>query len=594
MTHYRKLKLYPILRWVSSDFPPNPFKLPLKYPIFRCDFPCYCNYSNVQHYSSLISTMNVNFEQNEGIQGSSTSNNGDTVRRFSKTIKKEAQGALLDYLHSTRSLPFLDAEHMSKNSPQFLRKLVDNVKNEPEIGRSVARFLRYHPINEFEPFFESIGLEPSEFVPQLPRDLMFLSDEEGLFDNYFVLCEYGVNRYHIGRIYRGAREVFRYGNGVLISKLREFEELGLSKPVIAKAVVFNPCLLIDGGGKEFFKVVVKLQCLGFAYEWVEQHLLENASYNWRQVFELLHMLNDIGCENEELGNLLRQHPELLFDRSGRLTFSLIGYLLKFGCTKNDICSLFIHFPQIKVGKFLQNLGRAFELFCELEMDALNIENIIQTHVMLLGSCSVKKANSLICNLNIGKKRLCEIIIENPLVLKNWVLRAKIKRLSETRMCPRKERIKFLSSIGFTEHSNEMEKALKLFRGKGDELWERFDCLVKAGLSEGDVAQMTKAAPQILNQSKEVIETKIRYLVNDLGYPVSSLKPFPGFIAYTMERVKLRFSMYNWLVNQNAVCSTLSLSTIIGCTDSFFVKKYVNKHPRGLDVWQELKKTIYVK
>ncbi|KNA14113.1 hypothetical protein SOVF_110610 [Spinacia oleracea] len=540
--------------------------------------------------------MDVNFNQIEDIDNSSC-NNGEAMPRISRSTQKEAQGALLDYLHSTRNIPFLDAQYVSENSPCFLRKLVDNVNNEPDIRRGVARFLQFRTINEFEPFFESIGLEPCEFVPLLPGDLMFLSDEDGLLDNCHVLYDYGVSRGSIGRVYMGAREVFRYGSGVLVSKLRDFEELGLSKSVIAKAIIYHPSLLIDGVGKEFFKVVSRLQFIGCEYDWVEQHLLENASYNWIQIFELLQLLNDIGCENKELGYLLRRHPEILFNTSGRSTFSLIGFLIKFGFTKNDICWLFLHFPQVKVEKFVWNLGRAFELLFVIHMDALNVGIIIRKNFMLLGSRSVKKAKTLL-NLNIGKKRLCETLIKNPLVLKNWVLREKSEQLHVTRLTTtlhsRMGRIRFLSSIGFTEDSKEMEKALKVFRGKGEELRERFDCLVKAGLGEEDVEQMIKACPKILNQTKEVIETKIRYLVNDLGYPVSSLMSFPGYIAYTMDRVKLRCSMYKWLVNQNAVRPTLRLSTIIGCTESYFEEKYVSKHPKGLVVWQEVKKTFSVK
>jgi hypothetical protein len=41
------------------------------------------------------------------------------------------------------------------------------------IGRSIfIRLLHYHPINEFEPFFEGMGLKLSEYVPLLPRNLM--------------------------------------------------------------------------------------------------------------------------------------------------------------------------------------------------------------------------------------------------------------------------------------------------------------------------------------------------------------------------------------------------------------------------------------
>lgn len=539
---------------------------------------------NVVYYCKFYSMMALKFDVNEY-------NNGETTLRISPTTRKDAQSALLDYLHSTRSLPFVEAEHMSKNSPHFIRKLIENVNYEPDVRCSAARFLRYHPINEFEPFFESIGLDPSEFVPLLRRDLMYLSDEDGLLYNYCVLCEYGIARNNIGRIYKGAREVFQYGNGVLLSKLRDIEKVGLSKPVIANAVSFNPSLLIDGVSKEFFKLLRQLQCLGCEYDWVEQHLFENDLYNWRQMFELLHVLSDLGCNEKELGYLVRRHPELLFDRSGQSTYSLIGFLIKFGCTKNDICSMFLHLPQVKVGLFVWNLRRAFELLREIEMDATSITSIIRTHLLVLGSCSLKKANSILANLSTGKKRLCEIIIENPLALKNWVLRAKIKRLSVTReMHSRMWKTKFLSSIGFKENSKEMERALKLFRGKGDELHERFDCLVKAGLSEEDVMQMVTIAPRILNQSKEVIEAKIEYLVSDLGYPVSSLKPFPGYLAYTIERVKLRCSMYKWLVNHSAVRPGFTLSTIVGCPEPHFVKKYVDKHPGGRDVWEGLKKT----
>lgn len=56
----------------------------------------------------------------------------------------------------------------------------------------MIRFLCYYSINEFESFFESIGLKPGEFVYFFSRDLMFLSDEKGLFENYYVLCEYGI------------------------------------------------------------------------------------------------------------------------------------------------------------------------------------------------------------------------------------------------------------------------------------------------------------------------------------------------------------------------------------------------------------------
>ena len=43
--------------------------------------------------------------------------------RIVRYIQKEAQPALLEYLHSTRGLQFIDAENITKNCPHFLEKL---------------------------------------------------------------------------------------------------------------------------------------------------------------------------------------------------------------------------------------------------------------------------------------------------------------------------------------------------------------------------------------------------------------------------------------------------------------------------------------
>ncbi|KAM7272052.1 hypothetical protein ACFE04_031266 [Oxalis oulophora] len=129
-------------------------------------------------------------------------------------MRKQGEAVLLDYLHFTRNLQFLDAEHFSKNSPRFLKKLMKKVqpKSGDDIRKSLARYFRYHPINEFELFFESMGLKPIEYTPYLSHGMIFLSDDELSLENYHVLCDYGVARV-----------------------LRALEKLGFSKDVGLKA-----------------------------------------------------------------------------------------------------------------------------------------------------------------------------------------------------------------------------------------------------------------------------------------------------------------------------------------------------------------------
>jgi hypothetical protein len=586
MTHLVKLRKVAILKWVSSNILENHLGSS-KWTFWQTG--AFHMPQNPRYYRTKGTVL---AEECEILNETSSANSKNV--KFSRASRNEAQAALLDYLHSTRSIQFIDAENMSRNSPRFLEKLLKRVKNEEDIGRSIIRLLRYHPINEFEPFFESMGLKPSEYVPLLPRDLMFLSDDELLLENFHVLCNYGIARNKIGKIYKEAKEIFLYDYGVLSSKLQAYEELGLSQSTIIKFIVSSPYLLIGNVNVEFVQVLEKLKSFGMEISWIEGHLLEGITYNWRRMLGLLYLFGKMGCSEEQLARLTIKHPGILFEGSGDRTLSLIGFLLKFGYTVDQVCLLFLEFPQIQVGKFVSNLRQCFLFLNEIDMEVTEIGKIVRSHTLLLGSCNLKKTNSLLSNLNVGKKRLRRLIEENPQELKNWVLGNRVYPLPESGedLKSKMQKSKFLLGLGFVENSEKMKSAIKVFRGNGVELQERFDCIVKAGLNQKDVFEMIKVSPQILNQKKEVIQMKIDFVVNDLGYPISSLVKFPSCLSYKPQRVELRLSMYNWLKDQGAVDPKLSMSTVVACSEKIFEKDYINHHPNGPQVWQDLKKKIY--
>ncbi|ESR43081.1 hypothetical protein CICLE_v10013551mg [Citrus x clementina] len=464
-------------------------------------------------------------------------------------VRKEAQAAMLEYLHLTRNLPFMDAEHMSKNSPHFVEKLIERFENQLDVQRLIARFLRYHPINEFEPFFESLGLKPCEYSPFLPLNLMFLSDDELLLENYHVLCNYGVVRNKIGKILKEAREVFQFDVGVFQSKLHAYEMLGLSQSFISKVIVCSPYLLIGDVNTEFVEVLEILKSMEIESCWIEEHLLEQETFNWSMMLRFLRLFRNLGCSDEQLGGLIRQHPGLLFEGSGSIALTMIGLLLKFGSTRNELCSIFLQFPRIEVRKFLLNLNQCLLFLFEIKMKVDEIGKILRCHFLLVGSCTLKKTNTILAYLNVGKKRLCEYIQENPLELKKLALGSRVGRLPAEKERSQLLRTKFLLDVGYIENSNEMAKALKHFRGRGAELQERFDCLVNA---------------------------------------VS----FPSYFNYTEERIKLRFLMYNWLKDEGWIEGRLASSTLIAYSNKTFMQQFVNRHPKGPEVWQTFKKQIY--
>ncbi|KAL5983331.1 hypothetical protein ACLOJK_017415 [Asimina triloba] len=522
----------------------------------------------------------------------SVSSNSNTATRISRTVRTEARDALFDYLHCTRSLQFMDADHMSKNSPGFLQNLLSKVESETEqgTGHSLRRFLRYHPLNEFEPFFESLGLKPSEISTLLPRDLMFLSDDGLMLENFHVLCNYGIPRSKIGKMFKEGREIFRYDVGVLSSKLKAYEDLGLHRLFIVKLVTCCPLLLIGEVNKVFIQVLGELKCMGIESNWLKENLSDENKYHWNRMLEMLGFLNEMGCSKEDLGSFIQKNPGFLLDDSGRKIYVLTAMLLKLGLAMNDILGLLLQYPRILAGKFAKNLWAAVHFLSALGMGTNEIAKVVLTYPYVLGSCSLKSPKRVLPKLSVGRERMCDIIKEDPHQLIKIASRSctSILEINGEDTTYLHEKTTFLLKLGFVENSDEMTKALRQFRGRGDQLQDRFDCLVNAGLDCHDVSDMIRSSPTVLNQRKDVIEKKIDHLVNQLGYPLQSLVVFPTYLCYNMQRIKLRFSMYNWLKEKGVVKPMLALSTILACSEARFLQTLVNLHPGGPEVWVTLK------
>ncbi|EOY27493.1 Mitochondrial transcription termination factor family protein, putative [Theobroma cacao] len=535
------------------------------------------------------------FRPKASLADSIRSSSSGFASRISRAAKTEAQVVLFDYLHSTRSFRFMDAEHISKNSHHFLQNLLSKIDPEKDVAKSLTKFLRFNPVNEFEPFFESLGLSPSEVSTLVPQRLMFLRDDSVMLDNFHVLCDYGIPRSKMGKMYKVAREIFGYDYGVLALKLQAYENLGLSKPTVIKLVSCCPSLLVGGVDAEFAGALERLKVLGIKNDDIGGYLSGKGMYDWGRMLDMLNFLDRVGYNEEQLGNLFKTNPALLFEGSGKKVYVLFGRLIKLGLRMNEVHSLFMQNPHILSVKCTKNLFKALDFLFDIAMDTEDIAHIVSRHVELMGSCSLKGPKTVCRELNVEKEELCLIIKEDP--LKWFSLASKSKVLSSGQVASKDtskylEKTTFLLRLGYLENSDEMLKALKQFRGRGDQLQERFDCLVCAGLDCNVVKNLIRHAPMVLNQSKDVIEKKIDCLKNWLGYPLESVVAFPAYLCYDMERISRRFSMYVWLRERGAAKPMLSLSTVLACSDARFVKYFVDVHPEGPAKWETLKKSLH--
>ena len=516
--------------------------------------------------------------------------NPETLR-VSRIARTEAQEALFDYLHCTRNFSFMDAEHISKNSPTFVQNLLSEVDAEEDITRSLSRFFRYHPINEFEPFFESIGLNPSELPSLLPRHLMFLSDDPVMLENFHVLCSYGIPRSKIGTMYREAKEIFGYDYGVMFSKLQAYENLGLSRQTVVKLVSCCPLLLVGGVNTEFVEVLQKLIGLGINNDWIGGYITGKNAYNWKRMIEMINFLEKVGYSREQMCSLFKANPSALLEGSGKRVYTLFGRLLKLGIGMDGVSLMFKQNPRMLSRKCSRNLLHAVDFMFEIGMPIEDTAEIAETHMDFLASVTLKGPKTVCKELKVRRQGLRQIIKEDPLKVLSLASKSKVKSNEQASIPnPGKhlEKASFLSRLGYVENTEEMKDALKKFRGRGDQLQERFDCLVQAGLDYHVAMVIIKLAPMILNQSKDVIEKKIDCLTNSVGYPLESLIAFPAYLCYNTDRINIRFSMYMWLRERGAAKPKLKLSTLLVISDARFVKHFVDAHPDGPARWESLK------
>ncbi|KAM7270290.1 hypothetical protein ACFE04_029504 [Oxalis oulophora] len=551
------------------------------------------NQQHLSHCSVNFKSPSLSHIPNASLSVPSQSNsNPFFAARISRLTRTEVERALFDYLHYTRSLSFNDAEHMSKNAPRFVEQLVLKIDNEEDLTRSLTKYLRYHPINEFEPFFESLGLKPSEFSDFLPQHLTFLSDDSVMVDNFHVLCDYGIPRSKIGKMYKEAREIFGYEHGVLAVKLQAYENLGLSRTTVIKLVSCCPTLLIgDDVDKDFSWLLGKMKVLGMNKDWIGEYVSGKNSFHWNRIVDTVDFLERVGYNDKKLRTLVKKNPDLFFQGSGKQVYILVGRLLKLGFKMNEICPLFIEKnPQLLSGKSLKNLLHGMDFLFDIRMEIEVIAKIVSSHPELLGSCSLKGPKTICRELKVKKDGLCHIIREDPMKLFTLASKspANISELMPARDAnTHLEKAAFLLRLGYVENSEEMTKALKKFRGRGDQLQERFDCLVEAGLDNSTVSSIVKQAPNMLNQNKDLIEKKIDSLKNCLGYPVDAIVKFPAFLCYDLEKIIRRFQMYSWTRDKGTAKPSLSLSTILACSDARFVKYFVDVHPDGPAMWESL-------
>ncbi|XP_024032800.1 transcription termination factor MTEF18, mitochondrial [Morus notabilis] len=228
---------------------------------------------------------------------------------------KEAQKALTDYLHDTRGLPFIFAEQIAANSFFALSDLIRKIRFSAfTFSESFESLLRYHPVNEFEFFLESIGIDRQDVHLFLPKNTFFFSEDSNVLDASLELIQFGFPWNKLGVLYREEVSIFSMSGDELTDRLNGFKErFGYDNLCVVGVCLAFPYLLsVEGQSGGCIEAVFEdLEMVFQNFELARSCVEENVD-TWYELCRKVRVFYDLGCKKGKVGELMCKRKELIF------------------------------------------------------------------------------------------------------------------------------------------------------------------------------------------------------------------------------------------------------------------------------------------
>ncbi|KAG6630570.1 hypothetical protein I3843_13G025700 [Carya illinoinensis] len=511
---------------------------------------------------------------------------------------KEAQRALTEYLHTTRNLPYTFAEHIAKNSMFSVSSLIAKLDfSRSDFFKKFQRLLRYHPVNEFEFFFESIGICYGELNAFLPANKFFFSEDGTVLNAACALSGFGFPWTRLGKLYKDDVSIFSKSSEELKTKLCGFKGYGLSNVSVIGICLTFPHVL---GGEDELGDEVDALFDDLKRVFVDFDLASYVEGNvdaWYEVCRKIRVFYDLGCEKGTAGELMGRSKHVFLEYPEEVLAQTAEYFCRFGIKEDagllllrhpDILKLDLETPVISVLGFLKHFG----------LNSSELRSIGQKYPYVLGRNKMANLPHVMKALNLHEWFFHRINSGNHQLLANYVLIDPeedldkefgdgLEKIQSSRTPTHTmNKLKFLHGIGFGENALTM-KVLAHLHGTSIELQERFDCFLRVGVEFSKLCRMIRSTPKVMNQKPETIEQKVNFLRQEMGISLQYLDIFPGFLCFDLEnRIKPRYRFHVWLAEKGFCTKTYSIASIVATSEKNFVARLSTIHPDAPKRWSE--------
>ncbi|XP_051130103.1 transcription termination factor MTEF18, mitochondrial [Andrographis paniculata] len=527
---------------------------------------------------------------------------GTDLKSFSQLPPKrklnvmyESRKVLAEYLNVTRSLPYPYADYIARNSPRSLAEVVSEVpfSQSTPFAHSFQRFLRYHPINELEFFLESIGFDGELPDSVSPSHTYFISDYKH-FKVASALAGVGFPWSKLGMLWKADCLVFETDPSELQRTIRDIKNVyGFNSVSLIAICLAFPRVLhekMDG-------LLTDLKIL-----FLDHDLLSHVDCDIDGVSALcvkIRLFYQWGCEVGMIGELLGRSRSIFVDYSKEELISRIDYFSKLGVAKDQVAMLLLSQPEI-FGYDLESwMISVSSILRQFGLSKHDLKSLKQRYPHVFGRNRMANLPNVMRSLGLGEwffsrmKDGCHILLGNPSITcsddedvdKNYIESLQKIEARKTK-CYSLKRLEFLHSVGFGQNVFAI-KALAQLKGSAYELQKRFDCLLNWGIEYPKVCSLVRFRSKILNQRENVLDEKIKFLCTEMGLSLQFLDVFPGYLIYNLERkIKPRFRLHKWLVEQGICKKEYSVSTMIAPSEREFVQRISRIHPPSAKKWLE--------
>ncbi|KAG9147717.1 hypothetical protein Leryth_014874 [Lithospermum erythrorhizon] len=519
--------------------------------------------------------------------------------KYRQKAIKHAQESITEYLHSTRSIPFSYAELIVKNATFSLSLIISQVPfHHSSFLSSIQRFLRYHPINEFEFFYESIGIEYKEIKEFLPVNKFFLKDDKRVFSNACALADFGFPWNKLGVLCRGKDEIFSSENSNLRAKLGGFRDCyGFSNAVIVGiCLVFPRVLSRFGGSEELLSGLKRVLMNTDLVNRVEGNV--DVTY---AVCRKIRLFYKLGCKMGEVGELLVKNRNVFVDYAEDDLVRKIEFFCRLGVDKEQVGLLLLSKPDILKFDLDDRVITVLSLLKHFNLSTEKLKHVEQNYPYVLGKNRMVNVSHIIRAMDLSEWFFNKVKCGDHTLLATYTSSNQCestdddyrnylqKILTDRYRVHTTSKLDFLHSIGFGENKFTV-KVLRKLSGTSSKLYERFNFLLSVGIKFSKLCKMIHLSPKILNQNTCLLEKKVKFLCEGMASSLEYLDEFPAYLNYDLEnRIKPRFKFHVWVKAQGWCRKEYTVASLIATSEKQFIARISDFHPDATKKWFEYQK-----